>query len=243
MRVDCVRALLLLAFSVLAVAPVRAGDDRTGPERTVIAVVGDSLADGMWTGLHRVVGKSKDYSLYRGAKNSVGFSGGALTDMIDRAFAAGTPHALVMMIGANDRRTIFPEGGPSAQYRTAEWRAIYADRVANFMDHAARHGAPMIWILLPVMRSEEATQDARMINAIVADAARTRPHVTLVETASITADEHGAYTAHFQDLHGQRRLMRAGDGIHFELPGYELIATLVLKRLRELSPRFAAVSQ
>lgn len=243
MRGVCVRAFLLFAFAVIALAPAGAGDDRPASERATIAVVGDSLADGMWSGLHRVVGKSKVYSLYRGAKNSVGFSGGGLTEMIDRAVAAGKPHALVMMIGANDRRTIFPEGGQSAQYRTPEWRAIYAERVATFMDHAGKQGLPLIWILLPVMRSEEATQDAKMINAIVVDAARAHPNVTLIETASITADEHGAYTAHFQDLHGQRRLMRAGDGIHFELPGYELIATLVLKRLRELSPRFASAGE
>lgn len=228
-----------MSFAGLALYPAQAGEDRPIGERATVAVVGDSLADGMWTGMYRAIGKSKAYSVFRGAKNSVGFSGGGLTEMIDRAFAAGSTHALVMMIGANDRRTIFEDGRPSAQFRSPEWLAIYAERVARFMDHAGKHEVPLIWILLPVMRTAEATRDAQMINAIIIAAARTRPHVTLVETASITADEHGDYTAYFQDLHGQRRLMRAGDGIHFELPGYELIATLVLRRLRELSPRFA----
>lgn len=243
MRRFCVSAFAFLVLGAWLLAPARAGEDNPSPDRAMIAVVGDSLADGMWNGMYRVVGKSKTYALFRGAKNATGFSNGTLTDMIDRAVAAGPPQALVMMIGANDRRTIFAEGKPSAPYRSPEWCAIYAERVAGFMDHAGKLGVPLVWILLPVMRSEEATQDARMINDIVVSAAKSRPHVTLIETASLTADENGAYTAHFPDLNGQRRLMRAGDGIHFEMAGYELIANLVLKRLRELSPRFAQATQ
>lgn len=247
MRYRCI-ALLLVACAGLALHSAQAGDDkpaadRPGADRPAIAVVGDSLADGMWTGLYRVVGKSKVYSVYRGAKNSVGFSGGGLTEMIDRAFAAGKMHALVMMIGANDRKTIFAEDKAPAQFRSPEWRAIYAERAAHFMDYAGKQSVPLIWILLPVMRTEEANQDAQMINAIITEAARSRPHVTLIETATLTADEQGAYTAYFPDLNGQRRLMRSGDGIHFEPLGYELIATLVLKRLRELSPRFAKAGE
>ena len=37
--------------------------------------------------------------------------------------------------------------------------------------------------------------------------------------------------------------MRAGDGVHFEMPAYELFADLVLKRLREASPRFAKLAE
>ena len=231
---------LTLVILLLGMAPrdaVAETSDQPGLKAT-IATIGDSLADGMWGGIYRLVQKDKRISVYRGAKNSVGFTGGDLTDMIDRAFAAGDVHALVMMIGANDRRSYFIDGKPKALFRTPGWIDLYKGRIERFMDHAGKRNVPLVWILLPVMRAADATRDAELINEIVAAAAMGRPHVHLIETAKITADEKGAYVAHFKDLAGSLRQMRAGDGVHFEQPAYELFADLVLKRLRESSPRF-----
>ncbi|MFM9701401.1 DUF459 domain-containing protein, partial [Streptomyces europaeiscabiei] len=75
-----------------------------------------------------------------------------------------------------------------------------------------------------VMRTPEATRDAQLINRIVTELAQTRPHVTLLETASVTANANGDFAAHFRDHAGQVRLMRASDGIHFEQPGYDYVA-------------------
>ena len=66
--------------------------------------------------------------------------------------------------------------------------------------------------------------------------------MTLIETVKLTADEKGAYVAHFNDLAGQKRQMRHSDGVHFEQPAYELIGDLALKRLREVSPRFKSLA-
>lgn len=236
---------LLLALALVAnafgVTTARA-ENRDGPATVAIATVGDSLADGMWGGLVRVVQKDKRYKIFRGAKNSVGFTGQDLTDMIDRAFAAGETHALVMMIGANDRRSYFIDGKPKALFRTPGWMELYRGRVERFMDHAAKRQVPLVWILLPVMRANDATEDAKLINQIVTEAAKGRPHVHLIETAPITADEKGAYLAHFRDLTGTVRPMRLNDGVHFEQPAYELFADLVLKKLREVSPRFKTLA-
>jgi hypothetical protein len=109
------------------------------------------------------------------------------------------------------------------------------------MDHAAKRKVPLVWILLPVMRDSSATADAKLISDIVADAAKGRSHVHLVETARVTSDDKGNYVAHFKDLAGNVRQMRASDGVHFELAAYELLADLVLKKLREVSPRFKSL--
>jgi uncharacterized protein len=225
----------LLALLLLTVWPVFA-DSRAQGSSATIAVVGDSLADGMWGGLQRTVHKDKRYKIFRGAKNSIGFTGSDLIDMLDKALAAGETHAVVMMIGANDRRTIFIDGKPKSLFRTPGWVQLYSERVARFMDHAGRKGVPLIWIQLPVMRAKDATADAQLINGIVVEAARSRPHVHLVETASITSDEKGEYVAHFRDLAGTVRAMRTGDGVHFEQAAYELFADIILKKLREASP-------
>lgn len=210
--------------------------------QTTIAVLGDSLADGVWGGLYRSAQKDKRFTIFRGAKNSVGFTGGDLTDQIDKAVEAAEPQGFVVMIGANDRRTVFVDGKPKALLGSPAWSELYKARVEKFMDHAyARRQVPMVWLLLPVMRDTAATRDARTVNAIVTEAAKSRTHVLLIDTERLTSDENGGYTAHFADLSGHKRLMRAGDGVHFEQAAYELIADLVLKRLRQASPRFAAL--
>jgi hypothetical protein len=208
------------------------------PAKVTVAVVGDSLGDGMWGGLYRLKVRDKRYVFRRGAKNSVGFTGGDLTDMIDRVLAEGPVDAVVMMIGANDRRSFFVGNQSKALFRSKAWKELYAGRVGAFMDKLQQHKLPTVWILLPVMRSDEASADARLINEIVTDAAKSRPYVKLVPTWQITADDSGAYTSHFKDLKGVTRLMRANDGVHFTDPAYELIGDSVLKLLRENVPPF-----
>ncbi|MBX3502720.1 MAG: DUF459 domain-containing protein [Alphaproteobacteria bacterium] len=208
------------------------------PAKVTVAVMGDSLGDGMWGGLYRLMVRDKRYVFLRGAKNSVGFTGSDLTDMVDAALANGPVDAVVMMIGANDRRSFFVGTQSRALFRSKVWQELYAGRIAGFMDKLQRHKLPTIWILLPVMRADDASADARLINDIVANAARTRPYVKLLPTWPITADEHGAYQAHFKDLKGVTRLMRANDGVHFTDPAYELIGSSVLKLLRENVPPF-----
>ena len=236
--------VLLACLFGLTLAPGSARSEVMSPppNTATIAIVGDSLADGMWGGLYKILQKDKQYKLYRGAKNSVGFTGAGLTDMIDRAFAAGEPHAIVMMIGANDRRSFFADGKSKALLGTPVWVELYRGRIGGFMDHAGKRNVPLIWILLPIMRAADATRDAELVNGIVIEAAKTRPHVILIETAKLTSDEQGAYAAHFNDLTGQKRLMRSSDGVHLEQPAYELIGDLVLKRLREVSPRFKSIA-
>ncbi|HRD76550.1 MAG TPA: DUF459 domain-containing protein [Hyphomicrobiaceae bacterium] len=210
--------------------------------RLTIAVVGDSLADGMWGGLYRMLQRDKRVLIVRGAKNSVGFAASDLTDMLDRAVAqGGKPDAFVMMIGANDRRSFFIDGRPKALFKAPRWIELYTERVGRFMDHAGRHKVPVVWLLLPIMRASDATADAELINDIIVKAAASRPHVRLMPTRSITADDRGVYQAYFKDLKGQVRLMRAGDGVHFTDPAYELMADRVLALLRAASPRFQII--
>lgn len=232
---------LVVVIGFLASSAV-AQDSRANLERTTVAVVGDSLADGMWSGIYRTLHTDKSYFVYRGAKNSVGFAASPLTDMIDRAFVQSRPNVLVMMIGANDRRSIFIDGKPPLHFRSPQWVDAYSQRVANFMDHAGKRGVPLLWILLPVMRTPDATRDAQMINGIIVELAQTRPHVTLLETAGVTVDAAGAYAAHFRDHSGQVRLMRASDGIHFEQPGYDFVGVLIVRRLKAMLPRFSSVA-
>jgi uncharacterized protein len=213
------------------------------PERLTIAVIGDSLGDGLWQGLYLQLRNNKRVVLFRGAKRSVGFTTSDMTEQIDAAFAAGPVDALVVMIGTNDdRKSFFVNGRSLALFATERWTELYRGRVEGFMDRAGVKKVPFLWVTLPAMRTEEMSKGARLVNAVVTDAAAQRPHVTLVPTWSLTADDKGAYMPYFNDVHGRKRLMRHSDGVHFSDPGYELLAHVTFSKLVEISPRFAAVA-
>jgi hypothetical protein len=206
------------------------------PAHVTIAVLGDSLADGVWGGVFRKLFQNKRLTMYRGAKNSVGFGGGDLLDMIDQAFAAGPVDAVIVMIGANDRRGIYlADGKLAAAYRSPQWPEAYQHRAEIFMDRVLSHNVPLIWILLPVMRDDDAKADAKQMNALVTAAAASRPKVALIETWPMTIDADGTFAAYLKDAKGQSRLVRASDGVHFSDAGYDMIADAVLARLTEVS--------
>ncbi len=214
------------------------------PMHVCIAVLGDSLADGVWGGIFRKLFQNKRMTVYRGAKNSIGFGGGDLLDMIDQAFAAGPVDAVVMMIGANDRRGIYlADGKLAAAYRSPQWPEAYQRRAETFMDRVLSHNVPLVWILLPVMREDDAKADAKQMNALVAAAAASRPKVALVETWPMTIDADGAFAAYLKDAKGQSRLVRASDGVHFSDAGYDMIADAVLAKLMQVSRPIGLVLQ
>ena len=211
------------------------------PTRLTIAVIGDSLGDGLWQGLYLMLRDNKRLSVSRGSKRSVGFTTSDMTEQIDAALAAGPVDAFVVMIGANDdRRSFFAKGKSLALFATTKWTELYRGRVEGFMDYAAAKKVPFVWVMLPIMRTAEPTSAAQLVNGIVTEAAAGRSHVALVPIWSLTADDKGAYMPYFNDLSGRRRLMRHSDGVHFSEPGYEVLAHLAFSKLLEISPRFTA---
>ena len=213
------------------------------PARLTVAAIGDSLGDGLWEGLYRRLHNDKRFVVFRGARHSVGFTGSDMTEQIDAAFATGPVDALVIMIGANDdRRSFFIHGKSQALFGTKKWIELYRGRIEKFMDHAGRRNVPLVWVLLPVMRTTEGTAAALLTNDITTLAAQGRSYVTLIPTWTITADDRGAYMPYFNDLRGRKRLMRHADGLHFTEPGYELLGHMTFNRLLEVSPRFRAMA-
>jgi hypothetical protein len=210
-------------------------------DHATIAVLGDSLADGLWGGLVRQHVRDKRYTMYRGAKNSVGFGGDDLIEMIDTAFAKGKVDAVVMMIGANDRRGIYVGGSLVAPYKSPQWPHAYQARAQNFMDAVIKRGVPLVWVLLPVMHNEGAEADSKQINQLIRQAAVDRPAVTLLESRAITSEADGAFAPYMKDPKGQARLVRHTDGVHFSDYGYELITTQIFAKLNEISPPFGAM--
>jgi hypothetical protein len=212
------------------------GDKKAAPAQVTVAVIGDSLADGIWGGLYRKLYRDKRFCVHRGAKNSVGFGASDMLEPLDRAFEAGPVDAVVMMIGANDRRGIYATDGKlAAAYHSPQWPAVYRARVDTFMDSVTARSVPLVWVLLPVMRDAGWDDDGRQINGIISEAADSRELVATIATRPMTVDPDGKYSAYLKDAKGQQRLVRDADGIHFTDYGYDMIAGRVLAKLNEVS--------
>jgi uncharacterized protein len=236
-------ALLTVVLVPPAHSQINAGPHDQDPGRLTVAVIGDSLGEGLWEGLYRALHGDKRLVVVLGAKRSVGFTTSDMTEQLDLAFAAGKVDALAIMIGANDdRRSFFVDGKAAALFGTEKWTDLYRGRINNFMDQVGRKNVPLVWVLLPVMRTPEGTEAARLTNGIIEHAAQGRAYVTLISIWTLTADDAGAYMPYFNDFTGHKRLMRHSDGLHFTEPGYELLSHMVFDRLLAVSPRFKSMT-
>jgi uncharacterized protein len=145
------------------------------------------------------------------------------------------PRAVVVMFGANDDHdfmTGLPEGAELDGFGGPRWTAEYRRRVGGIMDTAARAGAYVVWIGLPITRDPAQTARFDTINAIVqTEAARRTGRVFYLDTYFYFAGESGGYAQYVEDSSGTLVKMRADDGVHFERAAGDLIARAVLEEL------------
>ena len=148
------------------------------------------------------------------------------------------PDVVVLHFGGNDDHsymTGLPEGVSIGAFGTAGWRKEYGRRVGGVMDTVARAGGHTIWLGLPITRSPAQTQRFDLINAVVVQEAKKRPSTaTYIDTYTTFAGDDGGYAEYLEDRRGRTVKVRAGDGVHFERAGGDMIARMVLKQLNEM---------
>ncbi|XSG83362.1 MAG: DUF459 domain-containing protein [Methyloligella sp. ZOD6] len=234
---------ILLSFGLIAPAPAAAQsagfqrsyvDPFPKGDRYRILVVGDSLADGLWSGLYRSFQDEKNLEVIRKSKVS---SGLVRTDYYD--WNAVLPELLegerkyqiaVVMFGANDGQAIRKDG-EWHRPGTESWRKIYGERVEQLLRTLREKNIATYWVGLPVMRTATKNKDAEVMNDIF----REKSFIygsKFIETWAGFTDESGRYSAYGPDMSGQQRRLRANDGVHFTMRGYLKLAHFVEKEIR-----------
>tara|TARA_R110002110_G_scaffold168566_7_gene370105 strand:+ start:1731 stop:2762 length:1032 start_codon:yes stop_codon:yes gene_type:complete len=228
-----------LAPASLERAALTTGDTATAPAATAtfpapkpkhsnVVVLGDSLGDGVWAGLYHVLRTDKRFKIIKKSRVSTGFSRHDYYDwnaaVRDIASEMRIDIAVVVM-GTNDRQAIVENGKRHALF-DSDWRVIYKQRVDDFTATLKSTGARIYWVELPVMRSARFGADMENFNEIFEERARANG-VAFVRTDRLATGADGGYTAYGEDRFGRTRLLRADDGIHFTMAGYELIGDKV----------------
>jgi hypothetical protein len=146
------------------------------------------------------------------------------------------PNVVVLNFGGNDDHgymTGLPSGTSIGDFGSPTWSAEYLRRVRVVLDTVNRAGGTVVWIGLPITNSEAQTQRFDTLNAIVQRETKRRgPRKAIfIDTYTMFAGDNGGFTEYLENGKGDSIKVRAGDGVHFDVAGGDMIAREVLRRL------------
>ena len=208
--------------------------ERAAQGQLRIGVFGDSMADGLWTGLYREMRGQPGVTVTKFSEVSTGLSRYDYVDIqakTARQIADQPVDVAVILFGTNDAQGISLDGDIH-DFGTEGWKAAYAKRVDDLVAMLRAQNVAVYWVGLPTMK--RASFDAKMtlINEVVS-ARMQALGVPYLETETITRNAEGEYDAYLPETGaGRRRLMRANVGIHMSMAGYLRITEPVAARLK-----------
>lgn len=231
----CLLAWLTPAGAQQGTTPVQRSYINPFPngDRYRVVVLGDSLGDGLWSGLYRAFEDDATLEFMQRAKPSTGF---ARTDAYDwNAELADflkkeTYQIAVVMFGGNDAQAI-RSGKNWLKVGSEGWEEIYGQRVEAFIKKLRAANIAVYWVGLPIMRSPGQNTDAEAMNEVFREKAFING-AKFIDTWNGFSDEAGRYSAYGPDMTGQVKRLRADDGVHFTMRGYLKLAHFVEKELR-----------
>jgi hypothetical protein len=202
-------------------------------DRYRVVVLGDSLGDGLWSGLYRAFEEDTNLEIVNHSKPSSGFvriDNYDWSNAVNDVLKDETYQIAVVMFGANDDQAI-RSGKDLLKPGTDAWRDVYGQRVEAFVKKLRAKGVAVYWVGLPVMRSPDQSEDAESMNEVYREKSFING-AKFIDTWSGFTDESGRYSAYGPDMSGQVRRLRADDGVLFTPRGYLKLAHSVEKEIR-----------
>lgn len=200
-----------------------------------VTVIGDSLAQMLADGLKDVFADRPDLAVKSRARDSSGLVREDYYNWLKtaREIVAGgerIDHALIML-GANDRQAL-REGGAALEPFTPRWKEVYGQRIEELAGLFRARNIPVLWVGLPVMRSEKLSADAVKLNELFRIHAE-KAGARYVDVFEKFADETNQYNSSGPDVTGQIVRLRTADGVHFTRAGAAKLAHFTEAELRQ----------
>jgi uncharacterized protein len=199
-----------------------------------VAVLGDSLAQMLAQGLTEAFEDRPEVAILRKAKENSGLVRDDFFDWTKTArelLASGEKvDFAVMLVGSNDRQVLRDANG-SYEPRTPEWQAAYAQRIEVIAAMFRDKKIPLLWVGLPIMKSESLSADAISFNEFYRAYAE-KAGASYLDIWEVFANESGQYTPVGPDINGQNVRLRAADGVHFTKAGARKLAHFVEPAIR-----------
>ncbi|TDX63430.1 hypothetical protein EDE12_10768 [Methylosinus sp. sav-2] len=211
-------------------------EDPNAPPPFQVAVIGDSLGQMLADGLDEAYSDRADIRILHRAKDSTGL---VREDYFDwpkaaRELLAGGDKIdmAVIMIGSNDRQAIH-EGAETIETLSPRWRERYAQRVETVRAAFREKKIPLVWVSLPVTKSEHFAADMAKLNDIYRQAAA-QDSAAFIDIWEAFADERNQYQAFGPDINGRIVKLRSADGVHFTDVGARKLAHFVEGEIKRL---------
>jgi uncharacterized protein len=219
------------------VAPVeKKADTPAVPPSFFVAVMGDSLGQMLGQGLTDAFVDRPEVAILRKARENSGLVRNDYYDWVKASqdlLAGGEKiNVAVMMIGSNDHQ-VLRDGQASYDPHVGKWDEIYVARIEAIASQFRDKKIPMIWVGLPVMRSDRMSKEALVLNEMYKEHA-SKAGAVYVDIWEAFGDDHGAFAASGPDVEGQVVKLRAADGIHFTKAGTRKLAHFVEDEIRRV---------
>lgn len=218
-----------LAAALLAyVAPQGA----LAAQTTSVAVIGDSIARHYCRGLKRHLRDDARFRVECWVHPSSGLTRDDFLDWeatLDDYLAHDQVDLAVVSFGANDaQRMMLPDR--VLAFDDAAWAAEYETRVDAMLAKLKDHGARVLWVGLPIPRSDSFARKLARLNAIYEDRAQANG-AAFRPLWEATQDASGHYATALPDAKGRMRVAREEDGVHFTRDGEILIACKLIDEI------------
>jgi len=193
-----------------------------------IAVLGDSLADGLYSGLRRLNSKKENLAIDKKSKVNTGLVRSDRYDWNKNAkkIAATKKYDIaVVLLGLNDLQT-FREKGARHHYGQDGWVKRYEQRIEKMIVDLKAADMAVYWVSIPITSPKRYQKEYAYLNDFFRKAAK-KHGVRYVDTWSVLAGSDGAYSAFWKNSDGKKQQIRARDGVHFTTRGYVVFAKFV----------------
>jgi uncharacterized protein len=203
----------------------------TGSNKLRVAVIGDSLSQGLGPAIERWMNPSVVRVLPLG-RQSTGlsredyFNWEAGMRQIVEEFR---PDLVFVLLGSNDAQAQISRDGTAIPVGSVQWLEGYRERAANLLGEATGSGTHVVWVGIPIVKERQRWDFYRRVNDIYRDTASADPFGTFVDAWTPFEGRDGGYTAFVRNDRGDLVEVRASDGVHFTQTGYSFLARMAIR--------------
>jgi hypothetical protein len=206
------------------------------PPTFFVAVMGDSIAQLLAQGLTEGMSDRPEVGVLRDAREDSGLVRDDFYDWTKAAhdlIASGQKiNVAVMLIGSNDHQPLRDASG-SYDPDTPKWQELYAARVEAVSAVFRDAKIPLLWVGLPIMKSDRFSAEMASFNDIYREHAG-KNGATFIDIWEAFGDDRGQFSPYGPDVNGQVVRLRALDGIHFTKAGAVKLASFVEPNIRQI---------
>ena len=209
-----------------------------GDVKQVVLVLGDEYAGPLAQGLaDAFAADRKEVAVAGRSESGSGLGPASGFDWLATARqpVGDLPNITVLFAGANDLVPIEDPAG-RAELLDERWREIYGRRLDEMFVSLKAQGRPVAVVGLPPVEDDNDSERRVQFNALLQEHAE-RAGLIFIDVSDGFVDENGKFMMSGPAVDGQRRRLRAADGVGFTRAGGRKLAFFVDRALDDLLAR------